>query len=39
MSAARSRGAIVGIGELKPTRRTYWRTTLEMIADPDDRAA
>jgi acetyl-CoA acetyltransferase len=33
MSAARSRGAIVGIGELKPPRRTYGRTTLEMIAE------
>jgi acetyl-CoA acetyltransferase len=33
MSAARPRGAIVGIGELKPTRRTYGRTTLEMIAE------
>lgn len=32
MSAIRSRGAIAGIGELKPTRRTEGRTTLEMIA-------
>jgi acetyl-CoA acetyltransferase len=33
MSAARSRGAIAGIGELKPTRHTRGRTTLEMIAE------
>lgn len=29
----RSRGAIVGIGELKPTSLTKGRTTLEMIAE------
>ena len=29
----RSRGAIIGIGELKPTRLTKGRTTLEMIAE------
>ncbi|MET3580072.1 acetyl-CoA acetyltransferase [Mesorhizobium robiniae] len=33
MNLARSRGAIAGIGELKPTRRTEGRTTLEMIAE------
>jgi acetyl-CoA acetyltransferase len=33
MSLARSRGAIAGIGELKPRRRTEGRTTLEMIAE------
>lgn len=29
----RSRGAIVGIGELKPVRQTEGRTTLDMIAE------
>ncbi|MEM7445994.1 MAG: thiolase family protein [Pseudomonadota bacterium] len=33
MSTARSKGAIVGIGELKPVRRTVGRTTLDMIAE------
>ncbi len=33
MSFKLSRGAIVGIGELKPIRHTSGRTTLEMIAE------
>jgi len=33
MNTGNSRGAIVGIGELKPTRRTQGKTTLEMIAN------
>ena len=32
MTPARSRGAIIGIGELKPQRRTEGITTLEMLA-------
>ena len=30
MSSARSKGAIIGIGELKPQRRTEGVTTLEF---------
>ncbi len=33
MKAARSRGAIVGVGELKPTRTTTGETTLGLIAE------
>ena len=33
MSSELSRGAIVGIGELKPIRQTTGRTTLDMIAE------
>ena len=33
MSSEISRGAIVGIGELKPIRQTTGRTTLDMIAE------
>lgn len=33
MTGRRSRGAIAGIGELKPVRRTDGRTTLDMIAE------
>ncbi len=31
--SVRSRGAIIGIGELKPIRQTIGRTTLDMIAE------
>ncbi len=33
MKAKKSYGSIVGIGELQPSRLTYGRTTLEMIAE------
>ncbi len=39
MKERKSYGAIVGIGELKPSRRTYGRTTLEMIAEVSRLAA